>query len=498
MAWVGGRHDRGIYWLSGMAGTGKSTIARTISQRCATQKQLGASFFFVRGGGDLASARKFVTTIAVQLAAASAPLKRHICRALRSAPNIGCLALQEQWQKLVLEPLAHARRFRFFASDKPLVLVIDALDECNSEDDVALLLQLLSSTVLSPSSSPMPDLARNRLRIFVTSRPETLFRHCFDAISEANLQRLVLHRIDPPIVGHDIELYFNAKPGELGRTYLHDYGWPGATNTQRLVERAGGRFIWAATACRFIEGGRRFADDRLHEVLQADSSGLVPERNLSQIYLMVLRKAVKGNYSEREAKDMVDSLNTIVGSIAVLSLPLANISLSRLLGISSSGISRVLHSLHSIFDIQDELTSLIRLHHASFRDFLLDTERCDDARFWVDGPQRHTILAQNCLSSMRGSLRHDICHLKAPGTLLSEVNPARVADKFSPEIQYACCYWADHFCNADNSGQTEPLLCSFFQEHSLHWIEALSLLGLLSISVPVLTAPASLKASMHT
>jgi SpoVK/Ycf46/Vps4 family AAA+-type ATPase len=65
-----------MYWLNGMAGTGQSTIARTVARRCADQQRLGASFFFARGGGDLASARKFVTSVAVQLAATSSQLKR--------------------------------------------------------------------------------------------------------------------------------------------------------------------------------------------------------------------------------------------------------------------------------------------------------------------------------------------------------------------------------------------------------------------------------------
>src|SRR6266536_2884799 len=35
-----------IFWLKGMAGTGKSTIARTIANRLAKQRRLGASFIF--------------------------------------------------------------------------------------------------------------------------------------------------------------------------------------------------------------------------------------------------------------------------------------------------------------------------------------------------------------------------------------------------------------------------------------------------------------------
>jgi hypothetical protein len=66
MAWSAASDARHVFWLSGIAGTGKSTIARTVARRCADARRPSASFFFVRsGGGDVASADKFVTTLAL-------------------------------------------------------------------------------------------------------------------------------------------------------------------------------------------------------------------------------------------------------------------------------------------------------------------------------------------------------------------------------------------------------------------------------------------------
>ena len=56
-----------MFWLSGMAGTGKSMIARTIAQLFAAQHQLGASFFFKRGEGDRGDASTFFFTVATDL-----------------------------------------------------------------------------------------------------------------------------------------------------------------------------------------------------------------------------------------------------------------------------------------------------------------------------------------------------------------------------------------------------------------------------------------------
>jgi Mrp family chromosome partitioning ATPase len=67
--WANSKDSKSIFWLSGMAGTGKSTIARTIAQLFASRGQLGASFFFKKGEGERGNASRFFTTIAADLVA---------------------------------------------------------------------------------------------------------------------------------------------------------------------------------------------------------------------------------------------------------------------------------------------------------------------------------------------------------------------------------------------------------------------------------------------
>lgn len=76
-----------------MAGTGKYTISLTLAREYSKKKQLGASFFLSRGGGDLASARRFTSTIAAQLAEYSSVLRQHIIDASTSNPRISHLTL---------------------------------------------------------------------------------------------------------------------------------------------------------------------------------------------------------------------------------------------------------------------------------------------------------------------------------------------------------------------------------------------------------------------
>jgi hypothetical protein len=167
-----------------MAGIGKSTIALTVARKYASLGRLGASFFFSRGSGDLASTRKFATTIAAQLADTLPGLQRLIEDAFTSNSRIRNLGLYAQWEKLVLEPLGQLCKNRY---PLPVVIVIDALDECENEDDVSLLIQCLAAATAVESM---------RLRIFVTSRPEQPINLGFDSISRDLHQDFILHDVE--------------------------------------------------------------------------------------------------------------------------------------------------------------------------------------------------------------------------------------------------------------------------------------------------------------
>jgi hypothetical protein len=150
---------------------GKSTIARTIARSYFDRKRLGASFFFSRGGGDVSHAGKFCTSIAVQLANSIPSLQRHICHAVAGRNDIASLSLSDQWHQLVLTPLSNLEK-----SHQLYVLVIDALDECEDDKNVRIILGLLAEA---------RSLKKVRLRVFLTSRPEIPIRHGIYHIPQA-------------------------------------------------------------------------------------------------------------------------------------------------------------------------------------------------------------------------------------------------------------------------------------------------------------------------
>ena len=445
-----------------MAGTGKSTVARTIAQEYYDRKRLGASFFFSRGVEDRSHAGMFFTTIAVQLAHTLSALKQHICTAVDEHNDIAARRQRDQWEHLILQPLSKLMANSY---QSPLILVIDALDECDGDNDVKGILQLFAE---AKSLKPI------QLRIFITSRPETPIRLGFRDMPGILHRDLVLNNVPQEIIDQDITIYFRH---ELRNIELS------AQAITCLTEKACGLFIWAATACRFIKNGKLVASKRLSLILEGGKSGRNPEKELDRIYAKVLSDSIRGDYDEDEKEEVFELFRKIIGAIVILFNPLFATALSELLNKPRLEVSQILSNLHSVLEVPENNVYPIRILHPSFRDFLLTKERCQDPQLWVDEKQMHLDLAKNCLRLISNRLKRDICGLHNPGAFTTDVGSDRVGRFLPPEVQYACIYWVQHLHKSGAQLHDDDQVHQFLREHLLHWLEALSLTGKLSEGV---------------
>jgi hypothetical protein len=114
--------------------------------------------FFKRGEADRGIALKLFPTVAWQLAISIPQLIPGVQKAIHDDPGIAAKAMKEQFDKLLLQPLLSLK-----LDDLPIntaVIMIDALDKCERDDDIRVILQLL------------PQLQKSgavRLRVFLTS-----------------------------------------------------------------------------------------------------------------------------------------------------------------------------------------------------------------------------------------------------------------------------------------------------------------------------------------
>ncbi|KAH8585299.1 quinon protein alcohol dehydrogenase-like superfamily [Bisporella sp. PMI_857] len=309
-----------------------------------------------------------------------------------------------------------------------------------------------------------------QLRVFLTSRPEIPIRYGFNQIPDTEHQDFALHNISPSIVDHDISIFLEYNLRLIGQERSLDAC---EEVVKYLVQIAGGLFIWAATACRFIREGKRFAAKRLDTILEGSGSVTAPEKHLDEIYITVLKHSITLEYTDKEKEEFYYILRHILGSIAVLFSPLSAHSLSRLLRVTKEDIDQTLEDLHSVLDVPKNQNRPLRLHHPSFRDFLLNNNRCKDPNFWVDEKQAHQTLTNSCIHLMSTFLKQDICSFNTPGVLVSDAESSRVERSLPPEVQYACLYWIQHFRKSGARLCDDDQVHQFLQKHLLHWLEAL-------------------------
>lgn len=469
--WVGDPDAKAVFWLNGMAGTGKSTISRTLAQSSSDCGQLGASFFFKRGESDRGSASKFFTTIAAQLIRREPALAVHVKNAINADPAICNKAIREQFDKLIFKPLSYVQ------NTNTLVIVIDALDECDRDEDVRLIIYLLSRT----NASNLP-----RLRVFLTSRPELPIRLGFHNV-KGTYQGLILHEIQHPVIAQDLSIYFVHELAKIREEYNSASErqlpptWPRQSDIRILINMAVPLFIFAATACRFIADLRNDSPDtKLRKFLAYQTTS--HRSQLNAIYLPVLDQLLTSLSSEDQGK-VLARFRRFVGSIVLLANPLSTSALAYLLNVNKNEIDSQLISLHSVLSIPSSSNSPVRLLHLSFRDFLINRSKRGKNLFWIDEKETHKQLAADCLRVIDEALCADMCQVRWPGTAHISINPQTISDKLPPGVQYACQYWAYHVQQAGDIITDNGQVHCFLRQHFLHWLEALSLIGRVSESL---------------
>src|SRR5260221_7831398 len=231
--------DKPIYWVNGLAGIGKSTIAHKVAEDAKGRELLGASFFFSRQDKSSSDPHLFISTIAYQLAWTYPGARSVIIHALRHDPDIVEKSFAIQFKKLIIEPLCKI-------TSKRVVIVVDALDECDNSQGAAD--RLFRAIVAHCTEAPS-------LRLLVTSRPETYIRVIITEAADN-----VLHEdVDQRVVGADIRKYLEMEMSKIPKKLGVEVSlpWPSEEDLTEMVQRAGKLFIWADMAVRFVGDHQR-------------------------------------------------------------------------------------------------------------------------------------------------------------------------------------------------------------------------------------------------
>ncbi|KAG8744074.1 hypothetical protein FRC10_010860 [Ceratobasidium sp. 414] len=437
-----------VYWMNGMAGTGKTTIASTLCSELEAARQLAASFFCSRELPDCRQATCIVPTISYQLARFSLPFQSALCETLGNDPDASTRSVRVQFEKLIKEPLLRVKE----AISDGAVVVVDALDECSDNVSAQLFLDALYRC-----AGDLP------IRFFVTCRPDQSFTKKILSWNQASRTLFHLHDIEQSVVRGDIEIYLRAELEELPAGHI-----------QQLSERSGKLFIFAATVVRYIKPNDASGiwHDRLETMLQAEwSPGSKAYNSIDTLYGTILTAALSRD--EFEPAD-VETMKRVLYTVICAKEPVTIETLAGLLDISVNMVVRVIEPLKSVLHVS-EGSRLVSTLHASFPDYMVNRERSKD--FFCDMGTHHHLLALRCFEVMKKLLRFNICNLESSYVLDADVPdlPARIDNVISPHLFYACSHWANHLHEAGTEEGLVALLGGFLSNSVLFWLEVLNL-----------------------
>ncbi|KAG8781199.1 hypothetical protein FRC12_022131 [Ceratobasidium sp. 428] len=450
--WASNPRSSKVYWMNGMAGTGKTTIAYSFCSSLEVSHQLAASFFCSRSLSECRDVSRIAPTIMYYLAHLCRPIKGVLSRLLGSDPTVGTRGIATQLEQLMRGPLQETKSL--LPEGLPVV-VIDALDECSSYDDASL---FLGSLLRFAEDLP--------IKFFVACRPYGSLLNELSSGGRVSHSLLHLHNIENSLVQADIQTYLQTKLGPLPAS---------AAQISKLTAQSGKLFIHAATVVRYVRLGNSAIDHqkRLDVILgMSPKSSGKQYKPLDVLYTTVLSSVLEDEDLESWDRENIEQL---LYTVICAREPLSVESLTCLLMFENDSTTlRAIEPLRSVLHL-DELTTLVSTLHASFPDYMLTAER--STLFFCNPGTHHELLSRRCFENMKGMLHFNICSFDT-SYILDKDRPdliSRIDHSIPPHLFYACRYWSEHLGLAADSSMLSGLVSEFLRCQVLFWAEVMTL-----------------------
>ena len=471
-----------VFWLTGQAGSGKSTIAYTIAKRFEEggngnqRTVLGGNFLCSRQFQETQAQTRILPTIAYQLANKC----KSYANALHVTDNFDAVNhdISSQMKGLLVRPwqLSEATR----QPELPLYLiVIDALDEIKGDGGFKFLHDLLTA---------INEYDLRGFKFLVTSRSDPKVA----ALCESFASEAVCRLQDVPIeeAKSDIETYLKAQLPELA----------GSPEFAELGQRAGGLFIYAATAVKYLtpldsitvgeqtEMPNDFLSKSYETTSSSDTTYLVDE-----LYRQIMYDA----FSKLSGNVLARRLRTLYTFLCTAERTSTSIVAALVLDGDDEAARAVLRDLHAVLYTQDDR---VFWYHTSFPDFIFTPARSSfridkkDFTFSCNELAHHSFLGKSCFSIMKSEtsgLRFNMGNISSSFLFDRDNTVAlskQVNQNISAVLRYSCCHWTHHLPSPQLIN-TDHLCCcisEFLRIRVLFWIEAMNLLGLCNKCTPML------------
>ncbi|KAI0057846.1 TPR-like protein [Artomyces pyxidatus] len=428
-AWIySGETEQKIFLVSDMAGSGKSAIAHAVCQRF--KKDLVSDFFFTRGVTGRDDYGTLLGHIIRDLAALSKDLGRKIGSILEQDRTLITAGPSRQFDELIV-PLHH-----LFPADRPILIVIDALDEGRKEGDQPEqgLLRILGDEI-----HRLPG----NFRILITCRPDNRIMPFLE--NKSHVLRLHHALSGDTTQAGDVAIYVNRRLRKMlvSRSLPEDM-----SQAQALIDKSEGLFIWVATIINFLWTCAS-PIQQLERLLIEHS----PSRRSVESKMDILYQAILDDCNWLD-DDFQEGYYLLMGTVIAAKSPLTIAAMQALHKDAMTFENMHQSSLRSLLSGLDAHDKPVQILHLSLREFLT---QCTSKHYIIVEKEHNRRLAQLCIDMLISELSDDV----------SGLNDSTRADIALPDIGnvtdyliYACSFWTAHVAHLEKEELTETLLKS--------------------------------------
>lgn len=462
-----------LFWLHGVAGCGKSTVAASISGTLDARGRLAGSFFCKRDVEDRRNPLRLLGQLASRLARGNSSFRKALLHSLEH-PDFPLIQDVKAYFEFALQkPIA---AMACSATAVPLLFIIDALDECSDNEAIACCLTDIASV------APW-------VKLIVTSRDDPGIRKPFSSCAFG-----VEHNLFDHNARGDIRNYLEhelSPDGELARYRLDMEG-----HLEAFVERAEGLFIWPVTMVRFIadeEGNLEVVDKILGQEPMSEEGN-----SLYALYQTVVKRASEKSKTSAEIVRYIIGFIVASSRTAPLTSRMVHAFLPSSISVRLSAVEDILARLSPMLVVSELGIGVV---HKTGLGFFAEADlRGDGTR--TDLRDIQYILVTGCFEVMEhgtrnarrqelvpAGLQFNICGLDTSHLANDEVPDLEdlIEKHISPELLYSCLYWSKHLQaffkpvpNSVSRGGNKPevmmkMLQRFLEtKRSVFWLEALS------------------------
>ncbi|TFK66196.1 WD40 repeat-like protein [Pluteus cervinus] len=435
-----------LFWLHGVAGMGKSTIAATYSNRLKAQKMLGGYHICSRDTTVHQSSTQLVLNLCYQLSLAHKPFGRLVAKTIKAdslfSPN--GMPVTELFELLILQSVKTLKD-KHPGSGK-IILIIDALDECGDARERQSVIQKSEELVG----------CCEWIKVLLTSRPAV------NVQKTLSKEKLAIWSLDPRNNNQNIQKFLKVQ-FQSNPEFKSDLDQL-LRAIPILTKQSGGLFIWAKAACEYLDSGIAISEG-LEKLLHNEA-----HHNLYFVYNTALSQAF--------ATD-TEICQTVLSTIILAGEQLSEKALVGLLSEQTeSMIQKILLKLKTLLYLGTD--KQLYIIHPSLREYLTDPQVCP-AEFYIAKDQ-HYMLFEKTIQVMHKQVRFNICNIESSYETNEEITglQERISQNISEELKYSSRYWMYHMVNSGDWSLSHDHVVELLESENgwLYWVEVLSLLGI--------------------